>query len=333
MRLEGSVTSVSWIPSASVTGAVYGVPFEMGISHYDDPPPDVLASVDALLQSDRARFVNDLRAWIDVDKGVIVGHGQCGDGQVGATTLRVGRLDVRLAAVAMPTRRRTERSGIDAVRFVQTAGARTGAPWPRRVNRAPFVQLAAPLAWTTLSLTLRADGTHDFQLAGASPFPRHWLYDGDDRLVAKSAVIDYKRWTTDSFGGQTPWGGADSLVSVAEAESSLERELSVQIMRPEARQAVRRLHAGDRLTEQGEPADQVFLLLDGVLRVDVDGKALADIGPGSVLGERAGLEAGRRTASLTPVTRCTVAAISSGFVDTQALEQLAQTHHREDRAC
>jgi hypothetical protein len=333
MRVEGSVTSVSWIPSASVTGAVYGVPFEMGISHYDDPPPDVLASIDALLQSDRARFVNDLRAWIDVDEGVIVGHGQCGNGRVGATTLRIGGHDVRLAAVAMPTRRRTERLGIDAVRFVQTAGARTGAPCPRRVNRAPFVQLAAPLAWTTLSLTLRADGTQDFQLGGASPFPRHWLYNGDNRLVAKSAVIDYKRWSTDTFGGHTPWGGADSPAFIAEAEPTLERELSVQIMRPEARQTVRRLPSGDRLTEQGEPADQVFLLLDGVLRVEVDGKALADIGPGSVLGERAGLEAGHRTASLTPVTRCTVAVVSSGFVDTPALEQLAQTHRRENQTC
>jgi Cyclic nucleotide-binding domain len=247
--------------------------------------------------------------------------------------LRVGRRDVRLAAVAMPTRRRTERLGTDAVRFVQTAGARTGAPWPRRVNRAPFVQLEAPLAWTTLSLTLRADGTQDFQLGGASPFPRHWLYNGDHRLVAKSAVIDYKRWTTDIFGGRTPWGGADSPVCVAEAESSLERELSVQIMLPEARQRIRRLHAGARLTEQGESADQVFLLLDGVLRVDVDGKALADIGPGAVLGERAGLEAGHRTASLTPVTSCTVAVVRSGFVNTLALEQLAQTHRREDQTC
>jgi len=189
------------------------------------------------------------------------------------------------------------------------------------------------LAWTTLSLTLRADGTHDFRLSGASPFPRHWLYNGDNRLVAKSALIDYKRWTTDIFGGHTPWGGADSPAFVADAESRLERELSVQIMRPEARHTVRRLHVGDRLTEQGQPANQVFLLLDGVLRVDVDGRALADIGPGSVLGERAGLEEGHRTASLTPVTRCTVAAVSGGFVDTRALQQLAQTHNREAHTC
>ena len=36
------------------------------------------------------------------------------------------------------------------VRFVQTAGGRTGLPAPRRVRHPPFVQWRAPLAWTTL---------------------------------------------------------------------------------------------------------------------------------------------------------------------------------------
>ena len=38
-------------------------------------------------------------------------------------------------------------------------GGRTGLPAPRRVRRKPFVQWQAPLVWTTLSLTLHADGT------------------------------------------------------------------------------------------------------------------------------------------------------------------------------
>ena len=62
MRREGSVTAVSWIPSESVTGAVFRVPFEVGFSHYDEPPPEVLTDVDALLQADRARFVWGSRA-------------------------------------------------------------------------------------------------------------------------------------------------------------------------------------------------------------------------------------------------------------------------------
>jgi hypothetical protein len=64
-----------------------------------------------------------------------------------------------------------------SVRFVQTAGGRTGVPAPRRISRPPFVQLSAPLVWTTLALTIRSDGSSAFEVVGASPFPRHWLYD------------------------------------------------------------------------------------------------------------------------------------------------------------
>ena len=39
MRIESSVTSVSWIPSEAVPG-VTRIPFEAGVMHYDDPPPD-----------------------------------------------------------------------------------------------------------------------------------------------------------------------------------------------------------------------------------------------------------------------------------------------------
>ena len=45
MRIESSVTSISWIPSEAVEG-VTKVPFEMGVAHYDDPPPDHIDSLD-----------------------------------------------------------------------------------------------------------------------------------------------------------------------------------------------------------------------------------------------------------------------------------------------
>jgi hypothetical protein len=328
MRIEGSVTAVSWIPRESVTGTVFRIPFEMGLCHYDVPPPDVLSNADPLLESDRARFINRLQAWIEVDHGVVVDHGHAGTGGMGSTRLRLGHRDMTFAAIALPDLRRIEPLGTDAVRFEQTAGGRTGVPAPRRVSRSPFVQLAAPLAWTTLSLTLRADGTQDFELAGASPFPRHWVYDGDDRLAAKSATIDYQRWSTATFGRHTPWGDTDSPVFVSEVESALERELSMQIMRPGAHPKIRRLREEQHLTEQGEQANELFLLLDGILRLDVDGKALAEIGPGAVLGERALLESGHRTASLTAITRCTVAVAERGSVDTVSLERVADTHGR-----
>ena len=51
-------------------------------------------------------------------------------------------------------------------------------PAPRRVNHPPFVQFRGPTVWTTLTLTMYADGRVEHALAGTSPFPRHWVYAG-----------------------------------------------------------------------------------------------------------------------------------------------------------
>ena len=53
MRIESSVTSISWIPSEAVKG-VTKVPFEMGLAHYDDPPPDHIHSLTELQEIGRA---------------------------------------------------------------------------------------------------------------------------------------------------------------------------------------------------------------------------------------------------------------------------------------
>jgi hypothetical protein len=256
----------------------------------------------------------------------VIDHGQDGGGLIGSTTLRIGRQEMRFAAIALPDRRWAEPDGADAVHFQQTTGGRTGVPLPRRVGRAPFFQFAAAVAWTTLSLTLRADGTQEIELVGASPFPRHWVYDGDGRLIAKSATLDWERWCTDAFGRHTPWGDTDAPVLVSEVESAVERDASLQIMRPGAKPTIRRLREGEHLTTQGEQADEVFLVLDGILRVDEDGSARGEIGPGAVVGERAILESGHRTASLTAVTRCTVAVAERGCVDVASLERIAGAH-------
>jgi hypothetical protein len=36
MRIESSVTAISWIPSEAIEG-MPKIPFEMGIGHYDEP--------------------------------------------------------------------------------------------------------------------------------------------------------------------------------------------------------------------------------------------------------------------------------------------------------
>jgi len=73
----------------------------------------------------------------------------------------------------------------------------------------------------------------------------------------------------------------------------------------------------------------VFLILDGIFVVEVDGEPVAEIGPGAVVGERAALVDGKRTATLFARTNGRVAGVPSGSLDTDALGSLAATHQRE----
>jgi hypothetical protein len=328
MRIESSVMSISWIPSEAVTGMTK-LPFESGISHYDAPPPDVVDNLEALRTTDRFRFANELRAWIDVEGGRIVGYGQEGRGHIGSTTMRLAGRQVVFQAVPFHDIRPEPQVGLDSVRFVQTAGGRTGVPTPRRVNRPPFIQVTSPAAWTTLSLTIRADGSSEYDLVGASPFPRHWIYGQSGELVAKSGMIDFDEWYRNAFGAHTPWGEEDSAAVVTVAETALERQLSLSIMggnRPE----IRTLPSGSTLVTQGELGHELFLLLDGVLVVEVDGKELAEVGPGAILGERAVLEGGTRTSTLRAVTPIKVAVASADRIDPAALAQVSEGHRREE---
>ncbi len=315
MRYSSSVTSVSWIPSEAITGSAAKMPFEVGNTPDDVPPPERMVDVGAFMAADRCRFANHLGGWIDVSDGVIVDSGVTGAGYIGSTTLRVAGKAVSFTAVPLPDLTTVTQLGDDAVRFERTTGGRTALPAPRRVAHPPYVQIAAPLSWTTLVLTLRADGSSEYQLAGASPFPRHWVYDEDGILRSKSAVIDFATWNSEAFGRHSPWGHEDSPAVVGEVESVLERRLSGQVMLSGAAIDISRLDPGDLLTEQGAAGDELYVLLDGVMRVEVDGRALADIGPGALLGERAARSDIRRTATLRAVTGCTVATTSPDVLE------------------
>lgn len=155
------------------------------------------------------------------------------------------------------------------------------------------------------------------------------MYDHQARLHTKSAVLDYHTWSTQAFGRRTPWGEQGSPALTTAVESALERSLSRQLMAGAGRPTVRRLRAGELLTQQREADDHIALLLDGVLRVEVDGRTIDEIGPGALLGERAGLERGVRTATLRTVTPCTVATAPVDALARGAREQLARAHHRE----
>jgi hypothetical protein len=327
MRVESSVTAISWIPSEAVEG-LPKMPFSMGVAHYDEPPPDVIEDLDAMREADLFREANELRAFIEVEDGKIVDYGHLGRSLIGVTKVRLGPGEVSVPAVAMPTLQPEPEVGDDWVRFTQTAGGRTGMPAPRHVHGKPFFQISSALAWTTLSLTLRADGSSEHGLVGASTFPRHWIYK-DGKLVEKSGLIDFKEWYRKAFGENTPWGKEDSQPFVTQVETALERRLSEMIMRIGAVSKPRRLDVDDTLVQQGEEGDELYLLLDGVLAAEVDGETVAEIGPGAVLGERAIVEGGARTATLRAVTPAKVVAITTEFAP-QALEQLAVGHRREE---
>jgi hypothetical protein len=330
MRYESSVTSLSWIPSEAIEGATR-LPFDVGMAHYDPPPPDELGSLDELRQADRFRFANRLSAWIEVRaSGEVSGAGYSAGGQIGSTTVRVGGLSHVFQAVALPDIQREPEYGDGWVRFTQTAGGRTGMPAPRTVRRAPFIQWQAPLAWTTLSLTLHVNGEAQYELAGASRFPRHWVYDHEGRLINKSGLIDFNDWYRKSFGKHTPWGDQESEAFVTVVESALERSLSKQLMSGAAKPKIMKLSKGSSLVRQGEKGTDVYLILDGVLRIDVDGTRLAEYGPGALLGERAHLEGGTRTSSIVAVTNARVASVPGDALDRESLEELSTGHRRED---
>lgn len=330
MRHASSVTSVSWIPSEAIPGPMK-IPFSLGVGHYDAPPPDQLGDLTVWRDADRFRFANRLAAWIEVDHGgTITGHGHAGGGLIGSTTLRLGR-SVTFTAISYPDLQNEPEAGDGWVRFRQTVGGRTGAPMPRTVSRPPYVQLAAPTVWTTLELTLHADGAADWQMTGASPFPRHWVYDDSGALVAKSGLTDFSGWSKECFGDHSPWGDVDSPALVTVAETALERTLSAAIMRGGAKPKVRTLTEGEELVRQGDAGHELFLLLDGVLEVLVDGNPIAELGPGAVAGERALLEGGTRTSTLRARTRVRVAVATAEQVDTTALQELAEGHRREEQ--
>jgi hypothetical protein len=330
MRIESSVTAISWIPSEAIEG-MPKIPFELGIGHYDEPPPTHLGigELERLRDADRFREANELKAWIDVEDGKIVGFGNDGRGLVGSTTFRLGPKSLVFEGVPFEMLQPEPEVSEGAVRFAQTVGGRAGFPAPRRVKGAPFFRVNSATAWTTLALTIRADGTSVHELIGASQFPRHWIYDKAGDLVQKAGTIDFKSWYREAHGEHTPWGDEDSEPFVAQAESALERKLSRDLMGSDAKLPRRKLKQDERLVEQGDPGDELYLLLDGVLAAVVDGEEVAQVGPGAVLGEGAIVGEGTRSATLRACTPARVAVITPEQIDRQAMEALAAGRRRE----
>lgn len=336
MEHTAAVTTVSWIPSEAIEDApMLRAPFELGFTHYDVPPPDDIgpgAPLEQLATDDVFRFAHRLCGVVEVDDGRIVAarYDESSRGVMGGTTVRVGPWSTRLTGIALDLLREEPAVTDTTATFRQTFGGRTGLPAPRRVEGRPFARLAAPIVWTTLALTLHADGRADVELVGASGFPRHWVFGPDGTLVAKSGTTRFLEWYRGAHGTHTPWGAGDSPALVTQAESALERRLSASIMRGGERPQVQRVREGELLTEQGAPAGPVYLVLDGLLGVEVDGREVGVIGPGAVVGERAHVEGDTRTATLRAQTDVRLAVARPEQLDPATLAELTTLHRREE---
>jgi|tagenome__1003787_1003787.scaffolds.fasta_scaffold20869623_2 hypothetical protein len=333
MRIPARMCSISWIPIGAPEGALKRG-FDFKFTHYDGPPPDTVNGVDDLerLRDDDAfRFANALSAWIDVEDGEIVGAGYADESGLimGSTRIRVIPIGATFRAISLPTLQAEPTVTPSMATFIQTVGGRTGVPLPRPVPHPPYVQWLAPVVWTTLSLTIHTDGSTAVDLNGASTFPRHWVYGADGDLLLKSGVTDQKTWVSHSFGDRTPWGEQNSPAVVAASVTEHERRLSEEILQPGRNPEIRRLPEGAIVTEQGEPGEELFLLLDGILSVDVDGQQVGEVGPGAILGERALLEHGVRTSTLTAVTPVRLAVADAQTIDLTKLHKVADLHRRE----
>jgi hypothetical protein len=317
MRYQATATCLSWIPPTAVEG-VFSLPFGLGVAHYDQPPPDQLPDVGALLSADAIRFANQLHAWIEVRDGQITAHGMSGGGRLGSTTVRLRSHGLTFAGIALPDLTPPPEVRQDRVRFTQTAGGHTGAPVPRAVSHPPFWQLTAPIAWSTIALTLGSDGSSTAEIGAASRFPRHYLYDSAGRLTHKSAVIQYKDWIRGSAQHDTPWGGGGAPVPVAAVKGPAECSLADTILvSGDYRQ--QDLPEGALLSERPIADTEIHLLLDGLLLIEHDQRPVLEVGPGAIFDPATRPPYSKEHATVRAQTPCRLAVLARDQLDSQAL--------------
>jgi hypothetical protein len=315
MRIDASATAITWLPLGALE-RIPLVPLELAVAHYDEPPPEVVPDLDELRRQDAFREANELRAWVEFDGGKVVDFGQEGRSLMGDGP-ELEAQQVAFAAVEFPVIQPEPEVGDGWVRFTQTVGGRIGLPAPRPVVGRPYFHLGAVSSWTTIGLVINAGGTTETRLVAASPFPRHSLYGADRRLVDVLGADDFE------LGDGTPWGDECTPAFAAAVESELERKLATSILRDGAKLLRRRVVRGETLVEQGETGHELFVLLDGVFDVEIDGEVVAQVGSGAILGERAMLGDGRRTATLRAVRSSRVAVIGPDAISRRDLTEIS----------
>ena len=197
------------------------MPFDLGITHYDDVPPDAIDDLDTVVGPHGARFGNSLSAWIEVDEGRIVDHGQDGQGSLSSSAVRIGGMRILVEPVEFPRLCPEPEVTDQYVRFSQTAGGRPGLPAPRRVREAPYLKVEGPTVWTTLQLTLHSDGSSDTRLVGGSPFRATGCTIRSGRLSREVGGHRLQELVQHVQRSHVSWGSVDREVPMAVAESRL----------------------------------------------------------------------------------------------------------------
>ena len=175
---------------------------------------------------------------------------------------------IAFPAVEFPVLRPEPEVGDGWVRFQQTVGGRIGLPVRTTASRQALLPHRLGNGLDDAGALIRADGSSEGRLVAASPFPHHSVYGPNGELVSEHGVADYDGWYRESFE-ESPWGGGE-----------LEEELDEIVLRSGGvKLQRRRLGPGETLVEQGEAGTDMFMLLDGVLEVEIDGETVASSAP------------------------------------------------------
>lgn len=321
MRIDASATAITWLPFAALDRMPF-VPLELAVAHYDEPPPTTAPDLERLRRQDAFREANKLEAWIEVVDGGIVDYGQRGLSLIPDPGFELELRQVAFPSIEFPVIQPEPEVGDGWVRFTQTVGGRIGLPVPRPIAGRPYFHVGAISAWTTLEVLIHSDGSSESRLLAASPFPRHSLYGSDGRLLDVYGGVEFE------LGDGSPWGDEETPAFAAAVESELERRLATSILRTGAKLVRRRVAPGETLVEQGRAGVDLFILLDGLLDVEVDGETVAQVGSGAILGEASVLGDGRRTATLRAVRSSRVAVVGSDQIARPQLLEISASRAR-----
>jgi hypothetical protein len=171
-------------------------------------------------------------------------------------------------------------------------------------------------------LTLHSDGTSESEIADASVFPRHYLYDSAGRLTHKTALIRYSDWLHRSEHQHSPWAGVRQAVPTAGVKAEAERSLADRIL-VSARYDQHRMPEGAMLGSVSLRDDQLAVVLDGLLVVLVDDEPAVELGPGAILDPSKRSNESKQHAKIRAQTPTRLAVLSRDQIDGDALLDVA----------